>query len=90
MYWPIDSSVSGPAPVTGRSGCGVVQLPSAEFDRYEWTFGVGEYFAIAGVPSAGTPFLGEVPICFGIDNPEKHYHVPLLCSPWSFSTYRGS
>ena len=67
-----------------------MQLPSAEFDRYEWTFGVGEYFAIAGVPSAGTPFLGEVPICFGIDNPEKHYHVPLLCSPWSFSTYRGS
>ena len=39
---------------------------------------------------AGTPFLKEVPIRFGIDNPEKHYHVPLLASPWSFSTYRGS
>ena len=57
---------------------------------YEWTFGVGDYFAIAGVPTAGTPFLKEVPIRFGIDNPEKHYHVPLLASPWSFSTYRGS
>ena len=34
--------------------------------------------------------LGEVPLRFGIDNPEKHYHVPLLCSPWSYSTYRGS
>ena len=44
----------------------------------------------AGVPTAGTPFLKEVPIRFGIDNPEKHYHVPLLASPWSFSTYRGS
>jgi len=58
--------------------------------QYEWTFGVGEYFAVAGVPTSGTPFLAEVPIRFGIDNPEQHYHVPLLCSPWSFSTYRGS
>ena len=45
---------------------------------------------MAGVPTSGTPFLAEVPIRFGIDNPEQHYHVPLLCSPWSFSTYRGS
>lgn len=67
-------------------------LKGADFKegQYEWTFGVGEYFAIAGVPSPGTPFLGEVPIRFGIDNPEMHYHVPLLCSPYSFSTYRGS
>uniref|UniRef100_A0A7S2CX03 5-hydroxyisourate hydrolase n=1 Tax=Haptolina brevifila TaxID=156173 RepID=A0A7S2CX03_9EUKA len=58
---------------------------------YEWTFGVGEYFAAhAGVPTPGTPFLGEVPLRFGIDDPEAHYHVPLLCSPWSYSTYRGS
>lgn len=57
---------------------------------YEWTFSVGEYFAVRGTPSSGTPFLGEVPLRFGIDNPEKHYHVPLLCSPWSYSTYRGS
>lgn len=57
---------------------------------YEWTFRVGEYFASAGVPVAAQPFLGDVPIRFGIDNPEEHYHVPLLCSPWTFSTYRGS
>jgi len=57
---------------------------------YEWTFGVGEYFAAAGVPIAGTPFLSDVPLRFGIDDPEAHYHVPLLCSPWSYSTYRGS
>ena len=57
---------------------------------YEWTFRVGEYFATAGVPSAGTPFLSDVPLRFGIDDPEAHYHVPLLCSPWSYSTYRGS
>ena len=58
--------------------------------RYEWRFHVGEYFASAGVPAAPTPFLDVVPLAFGIDNPEKHYHVPLLCSPWSYSTYRGS
>lgn len=58
---------------------------------YEWNFYVADYFA--GKPGtflAGQPFLGVVPLRFGIDNPEDHYHVPLLCSPWSYSTYRGS
>jgi 2-oxo-4-hydroxy-4-carboxy-5-ureidoimidazoline decarboxylase len=57
---------------------------------YEWTFDAGEYFAAVGVPTAGTPFLDEVPIRFGIGDPESHYHVPLLVSPWNCSTYRGS
>lgn len=57
---------------------------------YEWTFFVGDYFARSGAETAGTPFLNEVPIRFGIDDPDEHYHVPLLVSPWSFSTYRGS
>lgn len=57
---------------------------------YEWTFFAGEYFTQAGVPTGCTPFLDEVPIRFGIDDPEDHYHVPLLVSPWSCSTYRGS
>ena len=67
-------------------------LKGADFSvgSYEWTFSVGEYFAVAGVPIAGTPFLADVPLRFGIDDPEAHYHVPLLCSPWSYSTYRGS
>ena len=57
---------------------------------YEWTFFVGDYFASKNVDIAGNPFLNEVPIRFGIDDPDEHYHVPLLVSPWSFSTYRGS
>jgi hydroxyisourate hydrolase len=57
---------------------------------YEWVFYTGDYFASKGTLVAGTPFLDEVPIRFGIDNPDDHYHVPLLVSPWSFSTYRGS
>jgi 5-hydroxyisourate hydrolase-like protein (transthyretin family) len=57
---------------------------------YEWAFYAGDYFATAGVPVSGQPFLDVIPLRFGIDNPEDHYHVPLLASPWSMSTYRGS
>jgi len=57
---------------------------------YEWTFYAGDYFASQGTFTTGTPFLDTIPIRFGIDNPDDHYHVPLLVSPWSFSTYRGS
>ena len=57
---------------------------------YEWTFYVGDYFASKGTFISGTPFLDVIPLRFGIDNPDDHYHVPLLVSPWSFSTYRGS
>lgn len=57
---------------------------------YEWTFYAGDYFAASALPTGGQPFLDVIPLRFGIDNPEDHYHVPLLASPWSFSTYRGS
>ena len=57
---------------------------------YEWTFFVGDYFARKNAKTCGIPFLDEVPIRFGIDDPTEHYHVPLPVSPWSFSTYRGS
>ena len=57
---------------------------------YEWTFFVGDYFASKGTYISGTPFLDVIPLRFGLDNPDDHYHVPLLVSPWSFSTYRGS
>jgi len=50
---------------------------------------MGEYFATeVGVPDP--PFLGRVPVRFGIADASAHYHVPLLASPWSYSTYRGS
>lgn len=58
--------------------------------EYEWTFYAGDYFASMGTYISGQPFLNTIPIRFGIDNPDDHYHVPLLVSPWSFSTYRGS
>ena len=56
---------------------------------YELTFAVAAYFASdALVPSV--PFLDVVPLRFGIADPNVGYHVPLLVSPWSYSTYRGS
>lgn len=59
--------------------------------QYQWIFYVGDYFAgFASSRISGTPFLDVVPLNFGLDDPTDHYHVPLLCSPWSYSTYRGS
>jgi hydroxyisourate hydrolase len=76
----------------GRLETGPALKGGKEFlvGTYEWTFFVGDYFAFKGTYTTGTPFLDTIPIRFGIDNPDDHYHVPLLVSPWSFSTYRGS
>ena len=58
--------------------------------RYQLEFHIGAYFAARGVAGAAPPFLDVVPVRFAIAEPEGHYHVPLLVSPWSYSTYRGS
>lgn len=57
---------------------------------YELVFSLGDYFAGRGVPIADPPFLEDVPVRFAIAEPEGHYHVPLLVTPWSYTTYRGS
>ena len=57
---------------------------------YELVFGVGDYFAAVGRANAEIPFLDKVPVRFGIADPDANYHVPLLVSPWAYSTYRGS
>lgn len=57
---------------------------------YELDFAVGEYFKSQSTPLADPPFLDIVTLRFGIADPKAHYHVPLLVSPWSYSTYRGS
>jgi 5-hydroxyisourate hydrolase len=57
---------------------------------FELVFAVGDYFAALGAGLASPPFLDRVPIRFGIADPTAHYHVPLLASPWAYSTYRGS
>ena len=54
--------------------------------RFELRFHVGEYFA----QQESLPFLDVVPVQFAIADPDANYHVPLLVSPWSYTTYRGS
>ena len=73
----------------GRTDAPLVEGSSFKEGNYELVFFVGDYFkTVTNLPK--TPFLDEVVIKFGISNPKEHYHVPLLVSPWSYSTYRGS
>jgi 2-oxo-4-hydroxy-4-carboxy-5-ureidoimidazoline decarboxylase len=58
--------------------------------HYELRFAVGEYFAARGVPLSDPPFLDQIPLRFSVSEPEGHLHVPLLVTPWSYATYRGS
>ena len=73
----------------GRTDNPLVEGVSFKEGQYELVFFIGDYFKkITNLPK--TPFLDEVVIKFGISNPNEHYHVPLLVSPWSYSTYKGS
>ena len=66
-----------------------VLVEEIKIGNYELVFHVGEYFK--KITELENPnFLNEVSIKFGISNPKEKYHVPLLVSPWSYSTYRGS
>ncbi len=67
-------------------------LEGAEFQagRYRLVFGLADYFRGRGVTLQEPPFLDEVLLDFGLAADAAHYHVPLLASPWSYSTYRGS
>ena len=58
--------------------------------QYQLMFHVARYFRRAGVKLPDPPFIDQVPLQFGIADANAHYHVPLLCSPWAYSTYRGS
>ena len=66
-----------------------VLIEPVKAGNYELVFYVGEYFKKI-VELQNPNFLNEVSIKFGISNPKEKYHVPLLVSPWSYSTYRGS
>ncbi|MET0371080.1 MAG: hydroxyisourate hydrolase [Sphingobium sp.] len=65
-------------------------LPPLKPGRYALTFGVAAYFRDCGMALPNPPFLDLVTIDFGIANTDAHYHVPLLVSPFAYSTYRGS
>jgi 2-oxo-4-hydroxy-4-carboxy-5-ureidoimidazoline decarboxylase len=58
--------------------------------RYELSFSIGKYFAERGAALSDPPFLDQIPLRFAVSEPEGHLHVPLLVTPWSYTTYRGS
>ena len=66
-----------------------VLVETIKTGNYELVFHVGEYFKKI-VELQNPTFLNEVSVKFGVSNPKEKYHVPLLVSPWSYSTYRGS
>jgi 2-oxo-4-hydroxy-4-carboxy-5-ureidoimidazoline decarboxylase len=74
----------------GRTDKPLISERPVPIGAYELRFSVGGYFAGRGATFAEPPFLDIVPIRFGVAEPEGHYHVPLVVSPWSYSTYRGS
>jgi len=76
----------------GDGRCDAPFLSGAQMavGAYELVFEVAAYFRAAGVALSDPPFLDVVPIRFGIADADAHYHVPLLISPYGYSTYRGS
>ncbi len=79
--------------VTNADGrCDAPLLADGAFEtgRYELVFRAGDYFTAMGLDAAEPRFLDEVVIRFGISEPGQHYHVPLLLSPYGYTTYRGS
>jgi 2-oxo-4-hydroxy-4-carboxy-5-ureidoimidazoline decarboxylase len=74
----------------GRTDAPLIADRPVPIGRYELAFAVGDYFAHRGVRVADPPFLDIVPIRFAVAEAEGRYHVPLLVTPWSYSTYRGS
>jgi hydroxyisourate hydrolase len=74
----------------GRTDAPLIGGKDARVGRFELVFHAGDYFRRQGVKMADPPFLDLIPLRFAIADPGAHYHVPLLVSPWSYSTYRGS
>ena len=74
----------------GRTDKPLIATDEARAGRFELIFHAGDYFRRRRAELAEPPFLDVIPIRFGVADPQAHYHVPLLVSPWSYSTYRGS
>ena len=74
----------------GRADQPLLQGDDFKPGRYRLVFSVAPYFRERGIELPDPPFLDEVPLDFGIADAALHFHVPLLATPWSYSTYRGS
>lgn len=74
----------------GRTDAPILGAAAFRTGIYELVFEAGAYLRAQGLAGAEPLFLDEIPIRFGMADAQAHYHVPLLLSPYSFSTYRGS
>jgi 5-hydroxyisourate hydrolase len=74
----------------GRTDAPLLSDDAVVVGGYEIRFKVGPYFADRDLETASPPYLDTVPICFNVADAEAHYHVALLVTPWSYTTYRGS
>ncbi|CAN5406168.1 hydroxyisourate hydrolase [soil metagenome] len=74
----------------GRTTLPLMSGEALQTGRYRLSFDVADYFRSVGVDLPDPPFLDVVTLAFGIADEQGHYHVPLLVSPWAYSTYRGS
>lgn len=93
--WSLDDGDPTLVTTAKTNGDGRTETPLMAEDEmkpghYEIVFFVGDYFAAKTPTLPKTRFLDKVPVRFGIADPGASYHVPLLCSPWSYSTYRGT
>jgi len=82
--------VSGVTNADGRCSAPLLEGAAMLPGKYMLRFEVADYFRARGVALPNPPFLDIVTLDFGIADASAHYHVPLLVSPWTFSTYRGS
>ncbi len=74
----------------GRCSTPLLEGDAMQPGRYELVFAAGDYFAAQGVALPEPRFVDQVTIAFGIAHADQNYHVPLVVTPWSYSTYRGS
>lgn len=74
----------------GRTDEPLLAGDALQIGVYRLEFHVGDYFRKLGMTLPEPAFIDRVPVQFGVADADRHYHVPLLCSPWSYSTYRGS
>jgi 5-hydroxyisourate hydrolase len=74
----------------GRCSAPLLEGEAMKAGKYELVFSAGDYFAAQGVQVAEPRFIDEVTIAFGVAAADQNYHVPLVVSPWAYSTYRGS
>ncbi|MBV8791928.1 MAG: hydroxyisourate hydrolase [Pseudolabrys sp.] len=84
---PIKSNATN---ADGRTDKPLLEGADLKAGRYRIEFHIGDYFRKSGAALSDPPFLDVVPIQIGIADPTLHYHVPLLCTPWGYTTYRGS